>query len=1031
MIGYFARHPTVANILMLVIMVAGIASLPGLSRETFPLVELYKIQVSVVYPGAGPSDVEDAICNRLEDATDGISFTEEQACEARDGIGTLTMKMFEHGDMEAFLDDVKTAVDGISDFPAEAETPVVEKLGRTAEVVSVAISAKQSMTGLKALAEYYRDRLLALPEIPIVKVDNFSDHQLRVLIKAEALRQYNLNLRDIAGIIRSQSLDLPVGLLESSGMTYQLRFDNERRTPEQLEDLVVLKNDKGGELRLGDIARIEDTFELDEKRVEFNGKPAAILKVMKNTTDDTLRVFNAVERFVEQENARLPEGTRLVLTNDRASIVKDRLNMLLTNSWQGLCLVILALFLFFSWRYTFWVVMGLPVSFLGGLFVMAWLGLSINMISMVALLIAIGILMDDAIVISESIASQSQQGKSPLDAVISGTGRVWRGVLSSFVTSALIFGSLLFLQGDLGQILSVIPMVLLAVLTVSLVEGFLILPHHLKHSLEHGHEKEPAQWRARFESWFDNFRERVGQTADWCIRYRYAFIGMVLAVFIVSLSMPIAGILKFKAFPDIEGDNIVARILMPQGTPLHKTEDVVARLIRGLENTAAHYQPDEPEAVIKNIQVSYSENADAFEQGAHVATIYTDLISSGERSFLLAEFIHRWRENSGVIADAIAIHFKEPVVGKAGRPVYIRLAGSDLDTLSRASWELQQWLGGYPGVYNIMNDMRPGKPQLRVNLQPGMLNAGLDAQQVANQLRAAYQGEKVDEIYFGREAYEVTVKLDSSVENAMQDFDHLILTNQQGEAIPLSSAVRIEADREYSRIAHVNHQRVVSVYADIDSRLANTSQVLGHVKKDFFPELQRKYPGIELSFEGEVKNGAITRKSMMQGFLMGFVGVFFLLSLQFRNYREPVIVMLAIPLAFIGVVWGHLIMGLPMTMPSMVGFISLSGIVVNDSILMVEFVKYRVKEGLSLHDAASRAVRDRFRAILLTSLTTVAGMLPLLSETSTQAQVLIPLVTSIVFGLLASTVLILFVLPALYALMEDVGYIKYSEEEVG
>jgi multidrug efflux pump subunit AcrB len=1031
MISFFARHPTVANILMLSILVMGITTLPGINRETFPFIEKYEVQVKVVYPGASPDDVETAICNRLEDATDGIGFTEEQRCEARDGIGILTMKMYETGDIETFLDDVKTAVDGVSDFPDEVDQPVVEKLGRTSDVIAIAITANQSLSQLKALAEYYRNQLLTIPQIPIVIVDNFSEHQLRVLIKAEALRQYNMSLQDVSNLIASQSLDLPVGQLESEGKTYQIRFDDARRTPDQLASLVILSDQQGGEVRLGDIARIEDTFELAEKRIEFNGQPAALLKVRKNTTDDTLRVFDAVKAFVDAENARLPEGTRLVLTQDRASIVRDRLQMLLKNSWQGLMLVILTLFLFFSWRYTFWVAMGLPVSFLGGLFIMSWLGVSINMISMVALLIAIGILMDDAIVLSESISSEYLRGKPPLQAAIDGTKRVQRGVLSSFITSALIFGSLLFLKGDLGQVLGVIPIVLLSVLTVSMIEGFLILPHHLKHSLEHSHERERPEWRNRFEEKFERLRERVGLLAETSVRYRYTSLGLVIGIFILSVSMLASGVLKFKAFPDIEGDIVEARILLPQGTPLHRTEQIVAQLIAGLNKTADVFSADEDgQSIIKNVQVAYSVNQDAYEEGPHVATISVDLLSTEERHFTLDKFRQIWRETTGEITDAIALQYKEPVIGPAGKAVHIRIAGPDLDELSLTSWQLQQWLKGYPGVLNVINDMRPGKPQFRLQLQPGMLGAGLDAREVANQLRAAYQGQTVDDIYYGREAYEVSVKLDSDLNQAMSDFDNLVVTTKTGVAIPLTSAVSLEPIREFSRIAHVNHQRVVNVYADVDANIANTSEVLADVKKRFFPRLAKEHPSLTFGFEGEIKNGAVTQKSMLKGFLIGGIGIFLLLSLQFRNYREPLIVMVAIPLSLIGVIWGHLLMGLDMTMPSMIGFVSLSGIVVNDSILLVEFVKYRTKEGMSLHAAASQAVRDRFRAILLTSITTIAGMLPLLSETSTQAQILVPLVTSIVFGLLASTTLILLVLPALYAIMEDIGYVKYDRDEL-
>jgi len=470
---------------------------------------------------------------------------------------------------------------------------------------------------------------------------------------------------------------------------------------------------------------------------------------------------------------------------------------------------------------------------------------------------------------------------------------------------------------------------------------------------------------------------------------------------------------------------------LPQGTPLYRTENIVGHLVASLNKTAESFAGAEGgQAVIKNVQVAYSVNQDAYEEGAHVATISVDLLSTEQRHFTLDEFRGGWHEAAGEVVDAVAIQYKEPVIGPAGKAVHIRIAGTDLKELSLASWELQQWLKGYPGVLNIIGDMRLGKPQFRIQLQPGMLGAGLDAQQVANQLRAAYQGQSVDDIYFGREAYEVSVKLDSELDQAMEDFDNLIVTTKDGVAIPLSSAVSIDSTREFSRIEHVNHRRVVNIYADVDARLANTSEVLADIKKRFFPELLAKHPLLEIGFEGEIKNGAITRASMLRGFMIGGVGIFLLLSLQFRNYREPVIVMVAIPLALIGVIWGHLLMGLDMTMPSMIGFVSLSGIVVNDSILLVEFVKYRTREGLSLHDAATQAVRDRFRAILLTSITTIAGILPLLSETSTQAQILVPLVTSIAFGLLASTVLILLVLPALYAILEDIGYVKYSKEEL-
>jgi len=1031
MIRFFAAHPTAANILMFVILLLGAASLPSLNKETFPEITFNQIQITVAYPGASASEVEEGICNRLEDSTDGISFLEERRCEARDNVGIMILDMQESGNLKQFMDDVISEIDAIDDFPDEAEDPVYRELGRTKPVVSVAINADLSQPELKALAEYYRLRLLALPDVPMVEVSGFSTHEFSIRIKAETLRRYHLSITDIANLIQQQAIDLPAGILESKQRLYQIRVENERRSIQELSDLVILNDDKGGRIKLADIATIVDEFTDDEVRVELDGKPAALLKISKNTNDDTLSVFNAVRNFVEHENAILPATTRLVITQDSASIVQDRLNLLLTNGWQGLLLATISLFLFFSWRYTFWVALGLPISFVGGLLIMNLFGISINMISMVALLMAIGILMDDAIVISESIEHEYRNGKSALDATVDGISRVARGVFSSFATSAMLFGSLLFLKGDMGQVMGVLPIVLLSVLTISLVEAFLILPHHLKHSLESHQKKDTQKWRLKFEQKFNQLRDYVVQLSQTAIQYRYLTVGTAIGLLVLTISLFPSGYIKFKAFPDLEGNVLETRIIMPQGTPFNKTEEVVTELLNSLQNTIKQLPPEKTiidsqgneraGKLIKHIQVFYSTNADAGEEGAHLATISLDLLDAEIRNTSLNELRRLWLKSTPTITDAISIQFKEPTMGPAGQAISIRLQDNDLQQLSKASWELQTWLKGYPGVTNIMDDLRPGKPQFTVSLHPGSLTSGLNAQQLALQLRAAYQGVKINDVFKGREAYEINVKLDTDREHALRDFEQLALFNSQGTDIPLNAIADITEKRDFSTITRINHQRTVTISGDIDAAISNTNEIINDTRTHFLSDLQLRYPGMYISLEGEVKNSQETNSSVLTGFILGIIGVYFLLSFQFKNYREPFIVLMNIPLALIGVVWGHKLMGLDITMPSMIGFVSLAGIVVNDSILLVEFVKRRSLEGMLLHDAASQAVRDRFRAILLTSATTIAGMLPLLSETSLQAQILIPIVTSVVFGMLSSTFLLLLVLPAAYSIMEDLG----------
>jgi multidrug efflux pump subunit AcrB len=704
---------------------------------------------------------------------------------------------------------------------------------------------------------------------------------------------------------------------------------------------------------------------------------------------------------------------------------------LLTNGWQGLLLAGIMLFLFFNWRYTFWVSMGLPISFLGGLAMMVLFGVTINMISMIALLMAIGILMDDAIVLSESIAHEYGKGKSPQQAAIDGTNRVFAGVFASFLTSAFLFGSLLMMKGDMGQILGVLPVVLLSVLTISLLEAFLVLPHHLMHSLQQVHHKKTPRLRVLFEKGFTYLGKGMAKLAHIATDFRYITVGIALAMLVLSIGLIATGTVKFKAFPDLEGNTVDARILLAQGTPLAETEKVMKTILSALDKTVETLNKNESESLLKHVQLSYGVHADAPENGTHLATLSLDLLNTEKRNTKMAEFTSLWRKNSGDLPSVISVQFREPKVGPAGRAIEIRLSGHNLDKLSKASWELQNWLRGYDGVSNLLDDLRAGKPQYTVQLKPGALASGVDSRLIASQLRAAYQGTKIGDIYKGREAYEIIAKLDSNATEEVNDFDNLSIFSKKGESIPLSSVATISEKREFARIGHINHKRTITIFGDVDANIANTSEIIAATEREFLHDLEQRYPDITFSLKGEVESGTETKLSILTGFALGALGVFLLLSLIFRNYREPAIVMLNIPLALIGAIWGHFIMGLDFTLPSMIGFVSLAGIVVNDSILLVVFVKQHVEKGMTLHNAARQAVQDRFRAIFLTSVTTIAGMTPLLFETSTQALILVPLVTSIVFGMLTSTLLVMLVLPAVYGIMEDIGFVQLQAKEAG
>jgi multidrug efflux pump subunit AcrB len=1022
MIAWFARHPTAANLFMAAIMILGIVSLPGLQRETFPEIQNDKVEVRVVYKGATTDEVEDAICRRLEDALDGITDIDETRCEAREGLGIATAVMREGAQMTRFLDDVKSEVDAIDDFPDQTELPVVAELGRTDAVVSIAITGPEDPVALKAYAEDVKSRLQTLREFSTVTIKGFSTHQILIEVDAPTLRRFGLSASDIAGALQRQSVGSPAGELQGEQENVLLRFDDQRKTTAEFENLVIISGSSGAAIRLGEIATISDRFELDEEKVLFNGRRAAILDITKTRAQDILTAFGAVSDFVAAENERVPPGVRLTLTQDRSSIVSDRLNMLTRNGVQGLIAVFLILWLFFSFRYSFWVTMGLPVSFLGALFVLPMLGVTINMISMVGLLIGVGLLMDDAIVIAENVAARLNKGEKPLQAAITGVTQVLPGIASSFATTLLVFGSLAFITGEIGQVLRIMPIVLIVVITVSLIEAFLILPSHLGHSLMHMHKREPSRFRAAFERGFARFRDRhFAAVLDKAIEHRYLTVGLVLMLMLFAIAMPVGGKLKFTGFPDIEGDVVEARILLPQGTPLSRTEDIVDHLqgvVWSINDELKAQQPGGQD-LVQNLTVIFGENPDAYETGPHVARIVVDLLSAELRNTGLEDFRNRWREQAGSMTDVIALKFAEPAVGPGGRAIDVRLIGTDLDEIKAAALELKTWFSGFDGVIDLSDDLRPGKREYRLHLKDSAGVLGLDASNVANQVRAAFQGFKTDEFPLGAETYEVELRLAPGDRSNLADLEQLSIVGPDNKLIPLPEVAGVEEARGWARINRIDGRRTVTLQGDVDRARANAQELLDTAKADIFPRLLERFPSIKIDIQGESDESAKTGGSIVRNVLLGMIGVYMLLALQFRGYLAPITVMSVIPTALIGVVFGHMALGLDLTLPSMIGMASLFGVVVNDSILLVVFIREERAAGIPVRQAARHAAIARFRPILLTSVTTIAGLTPLLLEKSLQAQILIPLAASLAFGLMSATLIALFLVPAIYCILDD------------
>ena len=1023
MIAWFARHPTAANLLLVLIAAAGIFAAPTLKRETFPDFRATEAEISVVYRGATAAEVEDAICRRIWDAVEPVENLDELTCTAQENAARAVAKMTPGGDAGRFVNDLRTEVTAIDDFPDDADPALVRQLNRTDMVASVAVAGDMPAPQLERYADALKDRLSALPGVAKVTQTGFGTRQFLITVSRAVLLEHGLSAADLAAIIGTQSVDRPLGSLETPQQDIALRFADERRSTEALAGLVVMSKPDGAQLTLGQIAQIDESYSPPENRAFLDGTRAVYLQVDKALGADALRVFDAVQALIETERALVPPSLRLEVVQDMTTIVRDRLQMLVSNGILGLVLVVAVMSLFFRPRYAIWAALGLPVAFLGAFVAMALTGLSLNMITLVALLMAIGIVMDDSIVISDAIAEEAARGASRLDAVINGTMQVLPGVVSSFITTVAIFAPLSFLSGELGAVLEVLPIVLIAALAASLMEAFLILPHHLSHGLK-ATEAPPSRPRAGFERGFAWTRDKaLGRLVDGAISWRYLVTGLVIAVLIVTVALMRAGYVKREALPEIDGDVLEARILMPQGTPLPRTEAVAEHVRAALLAVDARFSPDQPDgaALVQTMQTHFNRNLSAGETGPHVATVTADLLGAEARTTTLDDLITAWREKIGAVPGAIAITLTEPGIGPQGRAVEIRLSAPGLDALDTAAGRLLAELETYAGVYNAMTDLRPGRPELRLTLAEGATGLGLTASDVAAQLGSAFLGRIVTTVQQGDISHEIEIEQTGADRDAHDDLAAFEVVLPGGTRIPLSIVARIEEARGWGTVTHVDGVRSVTVAADVDGRIGNADAIVSQAAAGFLPDLVRAYPGMSYAVEGQNANSAETMGSILRGFLVGLVGIYVVLSFQFRSYVEPLIVMLTIPLALVGVVLGHMAMGYNISMPSIMGAASLAGIVVNNAILLVQVIKRHSAEGISHAVAAGRASRERFRPIVVSVSTTILGLVPLLAETSTQAQTVKPLVISVVFGLLSATVLVLVVLPALYAILGDLG----------
>jgi multidrug efflux pump subunit AcrB len=1033
-IRWMARNHVAANILMFVLIVGGLIKGFSIKQEVFPEVDLDRVQVSVAYPGAGPEEVEEGILRRIEENVTGVDGIKEITSSASEGIGVVTAEVESGEDVDLVLQDIKSEVDRIVTFPEDAEKPVIAKLVNRAEVISVVVYGDVSDRALREQAEEIRDELLALPGITQVDLGGVRPYEISVEIPEENLRRYGLTLEEVARRIRRASLDLPGGTIKTEGREILLRTKERRYLGPEYADIIVVTDPDGAQVRLGDIARVKDDFEETDVFARFDGVPAAMVKVFRVGDQKPIEISERVKGYVEGKTSRIPPSVKIAVWFDTSEIYQSRINLLLKNACLGLTLVLIILGLFLEIRLALWVMLGIPISFFGAMLVMPTLDVSINMLSLFAFILALGILVDDAIVVGENVFEQRQRGKPYAEAASDGTIEVGIPVIYAVLTTVAAFLPLVFVTGVMGKFIKVIPLVVISLLVMSLIESLFVLPAHLSNGKPNnrvggGFYGALERVRLGFGKVLDRFiAERYRPFLERCLRYRYTTLAAGIAVLFLTLGVVRGGILKFTFMPEVEGDMVIVSIKMPPGTPVKETGKVAKYIVDKGKTVVAEFDRGKAEgnSIMRNIfslvgttLARAGPGAGQTASASHVSEIAMLLAESKDRGIPAADVAKRWREAVGDLPGVDSVTFTSSLF-EVGADIDIRAAHADFAVLDSVAGRIKRSLAGYPGVGDIDDSLSQGKRELKIQLRPEARTLGVTEEELGRQIRSAFYGAEALRLQRGRNEVKVMVRYPEEDRRKLWNLESMrIRTPDQGE-IALAAAADVSEGWGYASINRTDRKRVVNVTATVDASSANAQEILLDMQENLFPELAIDHPGLTFDLVGEEKERKESMDSMKTGFTMALIGIFALLAIPFRSYSQPLLIMAAIPFGVVGAVLGHMIMGFSLSILSFFGIVALAGVVVNDSLLLIDTVNIKRREGSDLPTALGDAGTRRFRPILLTSLTTFFGLAPMILETSVQAQFLIPMAISLGFGILFATGITLLLIPCLYMMLEDV-----------
>ena len=1025
-----ARNSVAANLLMLFIVVSGFIALTTVTEEVFPEIELDRISIAVPYLGAAPEEVEEAVVVRIEEAIQGVDGIKEIQSTASEGSATVMIELELGADARKVVDEVKSNVDAISTFPVETEKPIIQELTARNQVTDLAVSGDIDIFTLKSVAEQVRDELSVLPQITQVDIISAPPYEISIEVSEVALRRHGMTFDQVADAVRRSSLDLPGGSVRTSSGEILLRTIGQAYRGEEYEDLLLWTRPDGSRLRLGDVATVVDGFEETDQYARFDVEPTVMVSVFRTGNQSALDIAAAVRDYVKDAEARLPEGVSLTIWQDQSEVLNDRISLMLRNGATGFILVFAILTLFLELRLAFWVSLGIPISFLGAIALMPAGAVSINVMSLFAFILVLGIVVDDAIIVGENIYRHQEEHGKGLRGSIDGAQEIATPVIFAVLTTVAAFMPLMFVPGMMGKIFRVIPLIVIPCLLFSLIESLGILPAHLSHTKPHG---KIGLWR-RFQRLFSNglkvfIREVYEPLLEKALEWRYLTSAIGASTLILTIGMVLGGWTNFRFFPSIEADYMAASVTMPQGTPAETTGDAIAKLEAGAAELRARLLEETGMDYFRHVSASIGDQPVASRGGgpmgrirnmaaAHVGEVTIELAPAQTRSYTSEQLGLMWRNTTVAIPEAVEVNFTMSIM-TPGEDVDVQLAGPNIVELRAAADEVKRRLAEYTGVHEISDSFRAGKEEMRLDIKPAAENLGLTLQDLGRQVRQAFYGEEAQRIQRGRDDIRVMVRYPRESRRSLGDLENMRIRTPDGGEVPFSQVALVEPGRGFASIKRVNRNRAVNVTAAVDATVTSGNQVITDLQDRILPDVLANYPSIFYTFEGVQAEQADAIGGLKRGFILALLMIFALLAIPLKSYIQPLIIMGAIPFSLVGAIWGHMVMGLDVTLMSMFGLVALTGVVVNDSLIMVDFINRRRAVSYDIATAIRQAGSRRFRPILLTSLTTFFGLVPLMLERSMQAAFLVPMAVSLAFGVLFATFITLFLVPIAYVILDD------------